>query len=837
MVIAALAAAAAAEVSLANSLMFDTPLTASATNPSGQTVAVSGSTVYSISAAGSVVFARSFPGITFRVAAVDANGLAYAAGDYNCTSGSCVTPTTVFHGTAQPTSQVGPAVVRLNADGSTVYVAAFFGANPATITGMSAHPAGHTQLVGTAVCGWPTTAGSLQPSCTSGELGFVMQLSATGQSLLWSTYLDAPGGGSRPQAVVFDDFGNLAVTGRAAVGFPTTAGAFAQSGTGGDGFVAKIRPGGDALLYSTLLPGGVGAAIASDGAGNAYVAGTTAGSLPVTPGAAGASFVADNAGSLGQFAAKLNPTGSALVYATYLGIAQQNLNAPTSLPSTRLGIAVDSAGNAYIAGTTTHAGGPVANAVQNVIGDGAVAGATTKGDGYLVELNPTGTQYLISSYFGGREGDGITGIGLGSDGAVYCAGATRLNEFPFTVQAGAGATGAAGFYTKFTAGGVAVPVLFPVDGPPDVRASNVGELFFGTSNSGAPITRRFHLGNYGALPLTIASVAGSGDFSAQSACPATLPAGDGCDITVTFQPTLNGARSGTLTANTGSARGLPTNRLLATAVAPTVGLSTRTLGFGVVATGSTSAPQTLTVTNTGDTPLVISAVTIVGDYAQTNNCVASLAPAATCQVSVTFTPHTDGELDGTLFLTDNAFDSPQRILLVGGVAPDFTFNLGAGNTGLDSVTAGTTASYGVRIASTGGFAGNVTFTCSGAPANATCSLNPPSATLVQSGAINVIVSVSTTAHTTTSRLGTAPWMFFAAGVPLLWLARRKRRLLRGSLLLLGVSALLVLPSCGGDKKKTTDNTQTGTPAGTYTLTVTATSGSTSHTQSLVLLVQ
>src|SRR5205814_8733505 len=120
----------------------------------------------------------------------------------------------------------------------------------------------------------------------------------------------------------------------------------------------------------------------------------------------------------------------------YLAIAQQapKNGAGTIFLSTRVSIVVDTIGNAYVAGTTNHAGGPTINAVQSALGDGAFFSGVFSGDGYIVELNPTATQYLMSSYLGGRDGDSATGLGLGPDAAIYVGGQTFINQFPLLQQ-------------------------------------------------------------------------------------------------------------------------------------------------------------------------------------------------------------------------------------------------------------------------------------------------------------------------------------------------------------------------------------------------------------------
>jgi len=98
---------------------------------------------------------------------------------------------------------------------------------------------------------------------------------------------------------------------------------------------------------------------------------------------------------------------------------------------------------------------------------------------------------------------------------------------------------------------------------------------------------------------------------------------------------------------------------------PTAAFSTNTLGFGNQVVGTTSQPLAVTLTNSGTGTLTISGVTASANFAETNNCGATLASAANCTINVTFTPTASGSLSGTLSFTDNASGSPQTVSLSG----------------------------------------------------------------------------------------------------------------------------------------------------------------------------
>src|SRR5208337_3392544 len=180
--------------------------------------------------------------------------------------------------------------------------------------------------------------------------------------LVYSTFLGGSGDpnaalvGGESNAIAVDAAGNAYVAGQTFSGdFPVTQGAFQTSNYAAGqntAFVAKLNPTGTALVYSTYLGGSYGEsanAIAVDAAGNAYVAGQTASTdFPVTPGA----FQTTNhaAGGPTAFVAKLNPTGTGLVYSTYLG---------GSVFDSANAIAVDAAGNGSVAGHTGSTDSPV----------------------------------------------------------------------------------------------------------------------------------------------------------------------------------------------------------------------------------------------------------------------------------------------------------------------------------------------------------------------------------------------------------------------------------------------------------------------------------------------
>ena len=216
--------------------------------------------------------------------------------------------------------------------------------------------AGNAYVTGfTASRGFPTTAGAFQTASQSTGAAtdaFVTKLDPTGSSLVYSTYLGGTDYEVGNGIAVDADF-NAYVTGyTVGTDFPTTVGAFQPAVNGdshGAAFVTKVNPAGSLLVYSTYVDGGTGQeasrGIAIDAAGNAYITGHTASTdFPTTVGAFGPAFNGTfNGLNPDAFVTKLDPTGSSLVYSTYLG--------DTGYDSGH-GIALDAGGSAFVTGLT-----------------------------------------------------------------------------------------------------------------------------------------------------------------------------------------------------------------------------------------------------------------------------------------------------------------------------------------------------------------------------------------------------------------------------------------------------------------------------------------------------
>jgi probable HAF family extracellular repeat protein len=259
--------------------------------------------------------------------------------------------------------------------------------------------------------------------------------------LEYSTYLG--GGFAQGKDIAVDGRGNVYVTGET-IGspFPTTPGAYQTSFSGGgDAFVTKLNPAGNALVYSTYLGGpgtDFGHAIAVDATGNAYVTGHTSGGFPATSGTVQPLYGGGNADA---FVAKLDPTGSALVYSTYLGGGGTDIGE---------GIAVDGHGDAYVTGLTDGGFPTTAGAFQTAYGGG-------DSDAFVAKLNAAGTAFGYSTYLGGPGFGAAAGIAVDADGNAFVVGVTGPG-FPTTpgaVQTAHGGAAVNAFVTKLNAAGSA----------------------------------------------------------------------------------------------------------------------------------------------------------------------------------------------------------------------------------------------------------------------------------------------------------------------------------------------------------------------------------------------
>jgi hypothetical protein len=378
--------------------------------------------------------------------ALDGAGSAYITGDTT----SSDFPTTAG---AFDTSFNGDDafVTKLDPSGAALAYSSFLGGTGNDYgDGIAVDAGGSAYVTGYTISGnFPTTTGAFDTTNAGFFDAFVTKLDATGSTLSYSTFL----GGSDTDignGIAIDGAGSAYVAGSTrSSAFPTTAGAFDTSHNGiDDAFVTKLDASGSALAYSTFLGGtdtDGGGAIALDGAGSAYVTGYTASTtFPTTSGAFDTSYNSDG----DAFVTKLNASGSTLAYSTYLGGTGTGGTGYDS----GSGIAVDGAGSAYVTGRTDSAFFPTTAGAFDTIYNGV-------GDTFVTKLDMTGPTLSYATFLGATGTDVGDGIAIDSAGSAYVTGYTTSSGFP--TSAGAFDTTSNGGYDAFVAKLDLIPGGYP----------------------------------------------------------------------------------------------------------------------------------------------------------------------------------------------------------------------------------------------------------------------------------------------------------------------------------------------------------------------------------------
>jgi hypothetical protein len=415
-------------------------------NPSGTAV------VYSTYLGGSGGVAGQVGGDVATALAVDASGAAYIAGS----TYSADFPTLNAYQSINNAAAIGGSnafVSKIDSAGTTLVYSTYLGGSGNAknmlgnagdgAMGIAVDGSGAAYVVGNAASiDFPTanafqatpgtdTGGGGGPCCQEVTV-FITKLNASGNALVYSTYL-GPSGSNYASAIAVDGSGSAYVVGATgSYTFPVVA-AFQPTNhsagfVDGNAFVTKFNPAGNALAFSTYLGGGGvdGAlAVAVDASGNVYVCGyTDSTDFPLVN-----ALQASNNVKQGDtaFVTKFNPSGGGLVYSTYLG---------GSGGEEALGIAVDTVGHAYVTGYTYSMDFPTESAVQ--ISNSAAAHNTS--NAFISELAVDGSSLELSTYLGGSGsmppaatdylGDVASAIALDSAGNIYLAGSTHSTDFP-----------------------------------------------------------------------------------------------------------------------------------------------------------------------------------------------------------------------------------------------------------------------------------------------------------------------------------------------------------------------------------------------------------------------
>jgi hypothetical protein len=477
-------------------------------------------------------------------------------------------------------------------------------------------------------------------------------------------------------------------------------------------------------------------------------------------------------------------------------------------------------------------------------------GVGTTGAAQTITIsNPSNVSFNIASIaangnFSQANNCGVS-LGLGAHCAVtvsFTPTATGLESGSITVT---DSTKISPLAVPLSGTGVNGPFLTPYP-----SRANFAPQAVGTSSTPAIIM----LVNTGNAPLNVNGISVTGadspDFTQINNCGSSLPAAGSCTFNVTFTPTAAGSRTASI-AISDTAPGSPQSiNLAGTGLGPIADLGTNSLTFASQNVGTTSAPEIATLTNTGTSALNITGIAASGDFAETNTCNTSLAAGGNCQISVTFAPTATGSRAGGVTIADNASGSPQRIAL-SGVGAGFAISATAVSP--TSVPAGGSATTTVTITSSSGFNHSVALACGSITLNgAAATIDPPTCKFSPSSVTNGSGASALTVITTGPNASLAPvstrsrGLFYSMCLPILGMAligpgfrSRKKMLLPISLLCLMISGLLFLAACGGGNGGggNSGGGIGGTPAGTYTISISGSADSMVNATKVTMTVQ
>ncbi|MCI0456209.1 MAG: SBBP repeat-containing protein [Gemmataceae bacterium] len=367
---------------------------------------------------------------------------------------------------------------------------------------------------------FPTTPGVVQPSTAFQNSCFVTKVNADGTGLVYSTYICGTTNLNEAAGIAVDAGGNAYVTGRTNNfgDFPLTPGAFQTTFTSGsEAYVLKLNPLGTAYIYGTLLGSGgddSGLGIAVDANGSAYVTGFALGnSFPTTPGAFQTTDPTPMGSAATPFVTKFNPTGTGVVYSTYLG----GTTLPAGGADIANAIALDPFGNAFITGSVDSTNFPTVNPTQ-----ANKAGLLV--DAFVSVLNTAGSGLVFSTYFGGSMIDSGKAIAVDPSRNFYIAGQTNSANLPVTTgvfQTTLGG-GSDAFVTQYPVVTVPPPPGPPPPppsppGPPPPPAPAPGTVAGpgGTSIPGVQVDQ-FEANNTSDVPTNLGAVVGTQPFTGMS---------------------------------------------------------------------------------------------------------------------------------------------------------------------------------------------------------------------------------------------------------------------------------------------------------------------------------
>ena len=633
------------------------------------------------------------PGHTDRgnAIAVDASGDAYITGQTNDLN----FPTTL--GAYLPAPGGGAVglcgnctdgwVAKLDPTGSSLLFSTYLTGNSNNVLsmpfGIALDAGGNIYLAGDAYPpAFSTTPGAYRSVDPTGPLGvFITKMNPTGSALVYSSLI----GGNGPDqafAIALDASDNAYVTGvTGSTNFPETT--ILQSPLASiQAFALKLSASGSQLVYSTLFGAGQGLGIVVDPSNNAYISGYTLESFP-TAGPMKSQF----SNSPDAFVSKLDPSGTTLTYSILFGGSDSDQ---------AFGIALDTAGNAYVTGRTSSEDFPTVNAIQPIYSGGSLC-AYNCSDAFVTVVSADGSKFLFSTYLGDTGFEAGNSIAVDSSGSIYVTGVTTSADFevvdPYQSVQNALANGGTNSFVVKIAGDVSITPQRLVFGPAPLGTFERQGIGLSSATENLTFTNN----SSGAISFSADALLGENpaEFSTPTdACANSVvqPAGN-CTISVMFTPSAAGVRQANLQLNN-SAANAPFVVSLIGYGSPIV-FAPATLAFGPQSPGTTSSPQSLTITNTGQASLTIGSLVKGGNAPQyfalkSDACTGTtLAANASCTVAIAFSPPVIGLFTAVLSVNDTASDSPQSVLITGngtgpaaGLNPSYlTFtNQGVGTT-------------------------------------------------------------------------------------------------------------------------------------------------------------
>lgn len=598
-------------------------------------------------------------------------------------------------------------VTKISADGSSLLYSTYLGGSGWDEgAGVRVDGSGYVYVAGATSSADFPMVNAYQPTVSPnqagmpGVYGFLAKLTPDGSSLVYSTFLGGssnvvetcsqgpcwPSPFSLIYGIAVDANGGAYVTGDTnTYNFPVTTAAYLTTDSAPlnamIGFVAKFDSVGN-LNYSTYFYGSSGAstemtAIAVDSMGSAYVTGyaPSDGTFPITSTSICNPSVSFGGCSYG-FVTKFDPTGSFLVYSTFLGL--YNVAFP-------MAIVLDASNDAYVSCLTSGSSFTTVSGIESHAGGN---------DLLLAEVDQTGSTEIFATFLGGTGDEYPAGLAVDPQGSLYVAGLTLSSDFPLTQAAFQGSAGGNS--------DVFIAKIAPQSAP-SFSATSFHLQFpiqpVGQTSQPQTVTLR----NMGSVPMLISSTTVNGDFAEMDNCGSDIQPSGACTATVTFTPTAVGSRAGSVVFQDNAAGSPHLLSLEGNGSGPSVLLSPGALSFPTMAVGVSSSAQTVSLTNSGNTALNISGVQVTGDFSQTNNCPTLLLPSSTCQFQIVFSPTVVGSRSGSLVVADDAFNTPQSVSLDGTgteVSPTFSVSPTSLDFGTQSISS-TSAAQSLTVTNTG----------------------------------------------------------------------------------------------------------------------------------------